>query len=382
MNKIKKFFNSLEESFVFPVSRRTWQIMSLLAIVLLVFSIIYFTINSTPTKRDDVVVSKEEVTQNKVDTTVRSKTKVDVCSKLDLLSYTDSLRRISPKNEWINLGDSSEPMTEYFIDEYGNYVIDENNNYVTIKKRFFEANENAVPNMIEIIYSQRGLDTSEICSRLDVLKTLYILSQNTTSEYLQSSALMLYTRLLSQRNSVNEALVKRAFIFRGKIEGVSGKISDNNILEQFLYYLEYLSVNDIDDEKISIATELVSSHKKMTNKSKLTNAEYFNLAEIIFEANLSNEDLSQAIPEFQEELAFYDKNGLSKSLTRYLRIYQEKVAIAESDKQNREIEKSINKTKSINYAMYAFISIVGIATVLLLFSIQSILKNKYQDNKD
>jgi hypothetical protein len=382
MNKIKKFFNSLEESFVFPVSRRTWQIMSLLAIVLLVFSIIYFTINSTPTKRDDVVVSKEEVTQNKVDTTVRSKTKVDVCSKLDLLSYTDSLRRISPKNEWINLGDSSEPMTEYFIDEYGNYVIDENNNYVTIKKRFFEANENAVPNMIEIIYSQRGLDTSEICSRLDVLKTLYILSQNTTSEYLQSSALMLYTRLLSQRNSVNEALVKRAFIFRGKIEGVSGKISDNNILEQFLYYLEYLSVNDIDDEKISIATELVSSHKKMTNKSKLTSAEYFNLAEIVFEANLSNEDLSQAIPEFQEELAFYDKNGLSKSLTRYLRIYQEKVAIAESDKQNREIEKSINKTKSINYAMYAFISIVGIATVLLLFSIQSILKNKYQDNKD
>jgi hypothetical protein len=382
MNKIKKFFNSLEESFVFPVSRRTWQIMSLLAIVLLVFSIIYFTINSTPTKRDDVVVSKEEVTQNKVDTTVRSKTKVDVCSKLDLLSYTDSLRRISPKNEWINLGDSSEPMTEYFIDEYGNYVIDENNNYVTIKKRFFEANENAVPNMIEIIYSQRGLDTSEICSRLDVLKTLYILSQNTTSEYLQSSALMLYTRLLSQRNSVNEALVKRAFIFRGKIEGVSGKISDNNILEQFLYYLEYLSVNDIDDEKISIATELVSSHKKMTNKSKLTNAEYFNLAEIIFEANLSNEDLSQAIPEFQEELAFYDKNGLSKSLTRYLRIYQEKVAIAESDKQKREMEKSINKSKSINYAMYAFISIVGIATVLLLFSIQSILKNKYQDNKD
>jgi hypothetical protein len=382
MNKIKKFFNSLEESFVFPVSRRTWQIMSLLAIVLLVFSIIYFTINSTPTKRDDVVVSKEEVTQNKVDTTVRSKTKVDVCSKLDLLSYTDSLRRISPKNEWINLGDSSEPMTEYFIDEYGNYVIDENNNYVTIKKRFFEANENAVPNMIEIIYSQRGLDTSEICSRLDVLKTLYILSQNTTSEYLQSSALMLYTRLLSQRNSVNEALVKRAFIFRGKIEGVSGKISDNNILEQFLYYLEYLSVNDIDDEKISIATELVSSHKKMTNKSKLTSAEYFNLAEIIFEANLSNEDLSQAIPEFQEELAFYDKNGLSKSLTRYLRIYQEKVAIAESDKQKREMEKSINKSKSINYAMYAFISIVGIATVLLLFSIQSILKNKYQDNKD
>jgi hypothetical protein len=382
MNKIKKFFNSLEESFVFPVSRRTWQIMSLLAIVLLVFSIIYFTINSTPTKRDDVVVSKEEVTQNKVDTTVRSKTKVDVCSKLDLLSYTDSLRRISPKNEWINLGDSSEPMTEYFIDEYGNYVIDENNNYVTIKKRFFEANENAVPNMIEIIYSQRGLDTSEICSRLDVLKTLYILSQNTTSEYLQSSALMLYTRLLSQRNSVNEALVKRAFIFRGKIEGVSGKISDNNILEQFLYYLEYLSVNDIDDEKISIATELVSSHKKMTNKSKLTNAEYFNLAEIIFEANLSNEDLSQAIPEFQEELAFYDKNGLSKSLTRYLRIYQEKVAIAESDKQKREMEKSINKSKSINYAMYAFISIVGIATVLLLFSIQSILKNKFQDNKD
>ena len=382
MNKIKNFFNSIEERFVFPVSRRTWQIMALLAIVLLIFSILYFVINSTPTSRDKVSVSKEEVAENKVDTTVRVKVSASVCSKAEISAYTDSLRRITPNNEWINLGDSSESYSDYLIDEYGNYMMDDYGNYVIIEKRNFKANELAVPNMIENIYQQRGLDTGAICSRLEVLKTLFRLSKNTSSEYLQSDALKGYANLLSQSISVNEELVIRTFSFKEKIEGSSSKITDFNMAKQFLNYLEYLSDNNIDDEKISIAIELVTSHKKLPNKSTLSNSEYFDLVKLIFEAGLLNEDLGQAIPEFQDDLAFYDEKGLSKSLRRYLRLYQEKLSIAESEKQRKKSEKSAKKSKSITYAMYAFVSIVGIATILLLFSIQSILKNHFQDKKE
>ena len=382
MNKIKNFFNSIEERFVFPVSRRTWQIMALLAIVLLIFSILYFVINSTPTSRDKVSVSKEEVAENKVDTIVRVKVSASVCSKAEISAYTDSLRRITPNNEWINLGDSSESYSDYLIDEYGNYMMDDYGNYVIIEKRNFKANELAVPNMIENIYQQRGLDTGAICSRLEVLKTLFRLSKNTSSEYLQTDALKGYANLLSQSISVNEELVIRTFSFKEKIEGSSSKITDFNMAKQFLNYLEYLSDNNIDDEKISIAIELVISHKKLPNKSTLSNSEYFDLVKLIFEAGLLNEDLGQAIPEFQNDLAFYDEKGLSKSLRRYLRLYQEKLSIAESEKQRRISEKSAKKSKSITYAMYAFVSIVGIATILLLFSIQSILKNHFQDKKE
>ena len=85
---------------------------------------------------------------------------------------------------------------------------------------------------------------------------------------------------------------------------------------------------------------------------------------------------------FQEEIAYYDDKGLSKSLRRYLGLYNEKLAIAESEKQMKEFDKTAKRSMSMMYGMYAFVSIVGIATILLLFSIQSILKNKYQDKKD
>lgn len=382
MNKIKKIFNSVEERFVFPISRRTWQILSLLAIFVLIASIFYFAFNSTPTTRAKIAVSKEEVAENRVDTSAKNIKTVNECKKKDLLAFTDSLKRLTPNKEWINLGDSSELFQTYIFDEYGNYVMDEYGNFRTKEQRRFIENVLAVPNILENIYRQRGLDTGAICSRIDILKTLNRLSANTTPEYLQSNGLNVYVYILSQKIIVNEALVISAFSFKEKIEGVSQKIGDENMINQYLNYLQYLAENDIDDEKIAIATNLVASHKTISKKSKFTNAEYFDLAKIIFETKLSNEDLKLAMNMFQEEIAYYDDKGLSKSLRRYLGLYNEKLAIAESEKQMKEFDKTAKRSMSMMYGMYAFVSIVGIATILLLFSIQSILKNKYQDKKD
>jgi hypothetical protein len=382
MNKIKTFFNSIEEKFVFPVSRRTWQVMSLLAIVLLILSILFFVINSTPTTRAKISVSKEEVTENKVDTTKRSTTVVKACSNNEVNAYTDSLRGITPNSEWINLGDSSEKFLEYLTNDYGYYVTDDYGNYVIVEKRVFRPNEMAVPNMIEKIYKQRGIDTSAVCERLDVMKSIYLLSKNTSNDFLEPDGIKGYAYILSHNILVNEEQISRTFAFKEKLEGASNKISDINNLEQYLKYLEYLSDNKIDDEKIAIATELIASHKKLTNKSKFSNSEYFELAKIIFETRLSNEELKQAILDFQDDLAFYDEKGIDKSLRRYMRLYNEKLSIAEAEKIKKEAEKSAKKSKSITYAIYAFVSIVGIATILLLFSIQSILKKHFQDKKD
>ena len=58
---MKKFFNSMEERFVFPIGRKTWQILALFSLLGLALSITYFLLNSTPTSRDSVSVSKYEV---------------------------------------------------------------------------------------------------------------------------------------------------------------------------------------------------------------------------------------------------------------------------------------------------------------------------------
>jgi uncharacterized membrane protein len=41
----------------------------------------------------------------------------------------------------------------------------------------------------------------------------------------------------------------------------------------------------------------------------------------------------------------------------------------------KRIEKSLHRTQSLTYAAGAFLAIVAIASILLLFSIQSLLKN-------
>jgi hypothetical protein len=41
---MKKFFNNMEERFVFPIGRRSWQVLSLLGLVVLTLSVLYFSL--------------------------------------------------------------------------------------------------------------------------------------------------------------------------------------------------------------------------------------------------------------------------------------------------------------------------------------------------
>ena len=96
--------------------------------------------------------------------------------------------------------------------------------------------------------------------------------------------------------------------------------------------------------------------------------------------DLQNDLITKIYDEFGEDIDYYEKNGFIKSLRTYLNLYKDKMGMAENNKQIKESEKSANRLLSLTYGMYAFISIVGIATILLLFSIQSILKQQ-KENK-
>jgi hypothetical protein len=372
---MKKFFNSMEERFVFPIGRRSWQILSLLGLILLTLSILYFVVNSTPTSRESVSVSKAEVIGDKVDTTATVvETTPATCSDQDYKNWLDTLKKDLTNSEWVNLGDSTEPYTEYAKDEYGSYIQDSEGNFLTYQKRDFKPNTAAIPNVLELIYNSKGLDSSSFCEKIEVIKLLHFLNQKTEKNYLEKEGVFYYASGISELPAANMIILEKSFTLKTAIELSDKKISNLEELNEAWRYIRYLSTNSVSDKHVDIAITTIKAHSELKKKEYPSN-KYFDIAELIFNSNLKIEDLSNAIEDFNEEISFYDSNDLYKSLRKFLKLYEEKVERAEAKKEMKSIQKSLHRTQSLTYAAGAFLAIVAIASILLLFSIQSLLKS-------
>jgi len=372
---MKKFFNSMEERFVFPIGRRSWQILSLLGLILLTLSILYFVVNSTPTSRESVSVSKAEVIGDKVDTTATVvETTPATCSDQDYKNWLDTLKKDLTNSEWVKLGDSTEPYTEYAKDEYGSYIQDSEGNFLTYQKRDFKPNTAAIPNVLELIYNSKGLDSSSYCEKIEVVKLLHFLNQKTEKNYLEKEGVFYYASGISELPAANMIILEKSFTLKAAIELSDKKISSLEELNEAWRYIRYLSTNSVSDKHVDIAISTIKAHSELKKKEYPSN-KYFDIAELVFNSNLKIEDLSTAMEDFNEEISFYDSNDLYKSLRKFLKLYEEKVERAEAKKEMKSIEKSLHRTQSLTYAAGAFLAIVAIASILLLFSIQSLLKN-------
>jgi hypothetical protein len=372
---MKKFFNSMEERFVFPIGRRSWQVLSLLGLILLTLSILYFVVNSTPTSRESVSVSKAEVIGDKVDTTATVvETTPATCSDQDYKNWLDTLKKDLTNSEWVNLGDSTEPYTEYAKDEYGSYIQDSEGNFLTYQKRDFKPNTAAIPNVLELIYNSKGLDSSSVCEKIEVIKLLHFLNQKTEKNYLEKEGVFYYASGISELPAANMIILEKSFTLKTAIELSDKKISNLEELNEAWRYIRYLSTNSVSDKHVDIAITTIKAHSELKKKEYPSN-KYFDIAELIFNSNLKIEDLSNAIEDFNEEISFYDSNDLYKSLRKFLKLYEEKVERAEAKKEMKSIQKSLHRTQSLTYAAGAFLAIVAIASILLLFSIQSLLKS-------
>jgi len=366
----------MEEKFVFPIGRKTWQILSLFALHGLAIFIIRFLFNLTPTNRDNVKVSRTEVINNQVDTVavVKFEEHSNGCDPKQYKQYEDSLKSDLPKAEWTNLGDSSELFSEYYLNDYGDYVTDEYGNYIVVQKRTFYPNPAAIPNILENLFKDRSLDTSQICERVEILKLIHQLNLFTNAEYLNKEAFETYVYWISQGSEANLALVLKSAELKSKIDGKKLHIQNRKDLSQFVEYLEYVNRHSITEEKVDICLSLLDEHRKI-DSPKYDKKKYFELTHIIFESDISTQDLIAAVEDFKDDLDYYDKNDLNKSLKRYLNLYEEKLSIAELEKSSIETEKAANRSFSILAIVICFASIISIATILLLFSIQQLLKD-------
>jgi hypothetical protein len=368
----------MEEKFVFPIGRRTWQILSLIALVTLALSIVYYLYNSTPTSRDSVSVSKNEVVENKIDTAAAATVVVSECKQEELTAWLDTIKADLPQSEWTNLGDSTEPYQSQVYTEDGYAVTDENGYPVYETKRGFNSNSKAIPNVINEIYTQKGLDSSSVCGRIEVLKALHALNKITDPGYLKDEAVFNHAQIVG--GAVTLDLINKSKELYLVIENSEAKIVNNESYQSFGAYLYYLNSNNPTEERVDAVKSLLAAHRKISNP-KYKSKDYFNIAEIIFESSLPDKELSSAVDGFNGDVEFYDTNGLKNSLKKYLKLYSEKLERAEAEQSSKKVQKAIKRGESAVAAGWAFLSIVSIATILLLFSIQSLLKG-HVNNKE
>ena len=363
----------MEEKFIFPIGRKSWQILSLIGLLVLVLSILYFLANSTPTSRDNVNISKSEVIDNKVDTTAAVVVSSSSCTDENYNQWVDTLKQDLPNSEWKNLGDSSDQKIEYVTDSYGNYVQDEYGNYSTITKKVFKPNPVAIPNILNDIYSKKGYDSSSICQKIEVIKMLHYLNNKIDKGYLAKEAFFYNAYFIQQSGSITLNKLEQAYALISIIESGEKIIKEQKDLISAWKYINYIVSNSVTQSQIDIVTNLIKAHKTLPTKI-FPASRYFELAESVFDNNLNEVDLTTAINAFTEDISYYDNNDLFKSLKRYLKLYRDKVEIAEQKKSMKTMEKALNRTKSLTAAGAAFLSIVAVASILLLFSIQSLLK--------
>ena len=169
-------------------------------------------------------------------------------------------------------------------------------------------------------------------------------------------------------------LISKSAQLKERIDGYKLMVQNREGLIQLIKYIEYVNRKNISDEQIDICVSILDQHRKL-NSPVFDKKKYFDLAEIIFESGIPTNELKTATNSFKEDLEYYDKNDLDKSLKRYLNLYEDKLGIAELNKTSKEIKKASNRSYSLLAMGICFASIISIATILLLYSIQQLLKD-------
>jgi hypothetical protein len=90
---------------------------------------------------------------------------------------------------------------------------------------------------------------------------------------------------------------------------------------------------------------------------------------------LPAEELDRCVNGFMADIGFYDAKDLKGSLKRYIKIYGEKLERELELQAMKELEKKNNRYISMMVMGISFAAAILIAIILLLFSIQSLLKN-------
>ena len=376
MKKLSQFLNYIEEKFIIRFGRQIWQVIGFLSILAFLASLFIVIGNLIPTARKEVHISKKEFEENKIDRDFDESNNFSSCSKSEYKIALDSLKIQMPNSEWVNLTKTvriKRYRDVYRYDPwYGSYssyepyyVWEETKNY------------DAVPVILDNIYSSKGIDSTEYCGQIKIVRAITSLMNQTQKDVATDVLKDNYRNLLSYNDLQKEDIDRSIEMYKsvnGKKPFIVNPNDEKDPWNKFSSYL-YLYTNDsISEERDLIAMDATMQLKKKGIK----NIEFKNdMAIWVLSNEMDDEATKTACDDlFQSSVFKFNKNNFEKSAQKYIYLYIEKYRLAESLKASDEMEKYNNIELYGSSGLVSFGSILAIASILILYSIRQILKDK------
>lgn len=390
MKKLKQFFarlnsyartvlNSLEEKYLFRYGKRAWQVVSLLAVSSLIVAISIYSYNTLPSYREKVNISNIEFQKNQIDLDFDESNDIEPCTVDEYKKHIGLLKKAMPNSEWVKIGDSIDVVEYEYRERYSAYFDYSYYDRVPYTVKVYKKNDDAIPNVLEAIFDAKGIDTFRLCERIETIKLIGSLNALVKKEEATRFLRYGFEPFIVYNSNLKVKNVKDVSELFTKIEGRAPKFKDlDNEKDDWFVFRKYLDPYDNDtitDERISYLMSTVSSINQTRKiiKPEIKHA----IIRMILTNKMRDEDVFNAVDDFFSiNVISYSEKTVIETLQKYLRLYGQKVNLAEKLLADDEIEKERNRTFYKYFGLVSFASVLSIATILLLFSIRNILKEK------
>ena len=382
MNKLKKFLNSFEEDYLFRYGKRSWQVISLIFFLILSYTIVQYLWNLRPSSREEVSISKIEFDRSQIDYDFDITNDIDKATLADYNKALKGLKGAMPYAEWEDLGDSVAKSDFSYVpyEAYDPYWGFSYTDYRRIETKYkvFEKNRDAIPNILEDIYEAKGIDSLQYSEKIKVLnlaKALIAYSSKKKSTDLLRDYFKSYIIYAGQLTP--QAVKDLAATFK-KVDRkpyLHDPYGENDDWSEFSSYLSIGQGDSLTQERFEIANNALAKLKNKVKFKEKEQAHY--VARIVLGSYLSNEDLKKATEEFfaSKDYKLTEKNA-GEIFGKYMGLFSEKVTLADELLAEEKAEKESNRSEYYQEGRYAFVAIILIAAILILFSIRQIIKSR------
>lgn len=382
MNKLKKFLNSFEEDYLFRYGKRSWQVISLIFFLILSYTIVQYLWNLRPSSREEVSISKIEFDRSRIDYDFDISNDIDKATLADYNKALKGLKEAMPSGEWEDLGDSISKSEFSYVpyeahDPYWGFSYTDYRRIET-KYKVFKKNRDAIPNILEDIYEAKGIDSLQYSEKIKVLnlaKALIAYSSKKESTDLLQDYFKSY--LIYAGELTPQAVKDLAATFK-KVDRkpyLHDPYGENDDWSEFSSYLSIGQSDSLTQERFEIANNALAKLKNKVKFKEKEQAHY--VARIVLGSYLSNEDLKKATEEFfaSKDYKLTEKNA-GEIFGKYMGLFSEKVTLAEELLAEEKAEKESNRSEYYQEGRYAFVAMILIAAILILFSIRQIIKSR------
>jgi hypothetical protein len=382
MNKLKQFLNSFEEDYLFRYGKRSWQVISLIFFLILSYTIVQYLWNLRPSSREEVSISKIEFDRSRIDYDFDITNDIDKATLADYNKALKGLKGAMPYAEWEDLGDSVAKSDFSYVpyEAYDPYWGFSYTDYRRIETKYkvFEKNRDAIPNILEDIYEAKGIDSLQYSEKIKVLnlaKALIAYSSKKKSTDLLRDYFKSYIIYAGQLTP--QAVKDLAATFK-KVDRkpyLHDPYGENDDWSEFSSYLSIGQGDSLTQERFEIANNALAKLKNKVKFKEKEQAHY--VARIVLGSYLSNEDLKKATEEFfaSKDYKLTEKNA-GEIFGKYMGLFSEKVTLADELLAEEKAEKESNRSEYYQEGRYAFVAIILIAAILILFSIRQIIKSR------